>query len=60
MTRYRILKYSSAFSTDKLTRIVEQKLQELEDQDAEIISVSFGTNLLYSPTAFITIRDPKA
>lgn len=59
MTRYRVFKYSSAFSTDKLTRIVEDRLQELEDEGFEIISVAFGTNLLYVPTAFITVRDPE-
>jgi hypothetical protein len=58
MSRYRIFKYSHGFSTDKLTRNVEDRLQDLEDEGYEIISVAFGTNLLYVPTAFITVRQP--
>lgn len=56
MSRYRIFKYSHGFSTDKLVRNVEDRLQELEDAGYEIVSVAFGTNLLYIPTAFITVR----
>lgn len=57
---HRIFQYSTSWSTDRLTRRVEEKLDELEAAGWEIVSVSFGTNLWYQPTAFVTVRQSRA
>lgn len=44
------------WSTDKLTRDVEKILKEKTDEGYEIISVAFGVNLWWMPTAFITLK----
>ena len=56
---YRIFHYSTSWSTDRLTQKVEEKLGELEAAGWEIVSVSFGTNLWYQPTAFVTVRQAR-
>tara|TARA_B100000809_G_scaffold140254_1_gene137802 strand:+ start:1041 stop:1187 length:147 start_codon:yes stop_codon:yes gene_type:complete len=44
------------WSTSSLTNKVEKILSEKEKEGWEIVSVAFGTNLWYVPTAFITIK----
>ncbi len=56
MTKFRIIKISAMWSTDKLTRDVEKILKEKTDEGYEIISVAFGVNLWWMPTAFITLK----
>ena len=55
MKTYRVIKHSTMWSTESLTEKVEQTLNEKVDEGWEIVTVSFGTNLWYMPTAFITI-----
>ncbi len=56
MNTYKILKFSTMWSTSSLTNKVEKILSEKEKEGWEIVSVAFGTNLWYVPTAFITIK----
>lgn len=42
------------WSTSKLTRDVENELKKLTNEGHEIVSVSFGFNIWWIPTAFIT------
>lgn len=56
MSRYKIFKYSNMWSTNKLMIEVEDRLEELEDAGYEIVSISFGTNIAYVPTAYITVK----
>jgi hypothetical protein len=41
-------------STARLTKDVENELKQLANEGYEIISVSFGVNMWWIPTAFIT------
>jgi hypothetical protein len=43
------------WSTDSLKRDVEKILNEKASEGYEIVSVAFGFNLWWMPTAFITI-----
>ena len=45
MNTYKILKYSTMWSTSALTQKVEQLLTEKENEGWRIVSVAFGTNL---------------
>lgn len=56
MKDYRIIKKSSFWSVEKLTNEVEILLNEKTSQGYEVISVSFGVNLFWIPTAFITLK----
>ena len=56
MNTYKILKFSTMWSTSSLTKKVEKILSEREKEGWEIVSVAFGTNLWYAPTAFITLK----
>lgn len=56
MSNFKILKHSTMWSIDSLTQKVETLLQEKEDEGWTIISVAFGTNVWYMPTAFITLK----
>lgn len=56
MTKFRIIKISTMWSTDNLTNDVEKILKEKTDEGYEIISVAFGINLWWMPTAFITLK----
>ncbi|MEM1326253.1 MAG: hypothetical protein AAGI23_09885 [Bacteroidota bacterium] len=56
MKKYSIIKLSTSWSTDKLKRDVEELLEEKDSEGYEIVSVAFGVNLWYMPTAFITLR----
>ena len=55
MKSIEILHFSTHWSTCKLIKTVETELDKLYKQGAEILTVSFGTNHWYMPTAFITI-----
>ena len=56
MKNYSIIKLSTMWSTDGLRNDVERLLNQKNAQGYEIVSVAFGVNLLWMPTAFITIR----
>jgi len=55
MKNYSIIKLSTMWSTDGLKNDVENILNEKTIQGYEIVSVAFGVNLLWMPTAFVTI-----
>ncbi|WP_435253972.1 hypothetical protein [Tenacibaculum sp. A30] len=55
MKNYSIIKLSSAWSTSELKEKTEKIVNEKSAQGYEIISVSFGINSWWAPTAFITI-----
>ncbi len=55
MKNYTVIKLSNMWSTETLRRNVEKLLNEKTSQGFEIVSVAFGTNLWYTPTAFITL-----
>ncbi|WP_353076545.1 hypothetical protein [Flavobacterium sp.] len=54
--RYTILTESSMWSTDTLKQKVERILNEKTRDGYEIVSVAFGVNIWWLPTAFITLR----
>jgi hypothetical protein len=54
--RYTILTESSMWSTDTLKQKVERLLNEKTRDGYEIVSVAFGVNMWWLPTAFITLR----
>jgi hypothetical protein len=56
MANFRIIKISTMWSTDKLTSDVERTLKEKSEEGYEIVSVAFGVNLWWMPTAFITLK----
>lgn len=56
MEQFRIFKIKCMWSTSRLTRDVENELKRLKKEGYEIISVSFGLNFWWIPTAFITTR----
>lgn len=56
MTAYKIFKVSTWWSTTTLIRRTENTLSVIEEQGHEIVTVSFGVDILMRPTAFITIR----
>ena len=56
MNTYKILKYATLWSTSSLTQKVEKILTEKENEGWTIVSVAFGTNTWYAPTAFITLK----
>jgi len=55
MKTYKVIKLSTAWSTSILAERVEKLLNEKEKDGYQIISVAFGVNLWWLPTAFITI-----
>jgi hypothetical protein len=55
MKNYTIIKLSTMWSTATLTEKVEQILNEKVLDGYEIVTVSFGVNLWWMPTAYITI-----
>ncbi|MDC0643092.1 hypothetical protein OAP39_00640 [Flavobacteriaceae bacterium] len=56
MKNYSIIKLSTMWSTNGLKNDVERLLNQKNAQGYEIVSVAFGVNLWWMPTAFITIR----
>jgi len=55
MKTYSIIKKSTMWSTDGLRQDVEHLLNEKQAQGFEIVSVAFGVNLWWMPTAYVTI-----
>jgi RNase adaptor protein for sRNA GlmZ degradation len=55
MKKYFIIKESTYWSTDSLKKRVEQILEEKSKEGFEIIAVSFGLNMFWYPTAYITL-----
>jgi hypothetical protein len=53
---YSIIKVSSMWSTDSLKHKVEQILNEKNKDGYEDVTVAFGLNMWWLPTAFITLR----
>ncbi|WP_353170250.1 hypothetical protein [Flavobacterium sp.] len=54
--RYTILTESTMWSTETLKQKVERILNEKTRDGYEIVSVAFGVNMWWLPTAFITLR----
>jgi hypothetical protein len=54
MKQFRVFKISNMWSTARLTKDVENELKQITNEGYEIISVSFGFNIWWIPTAFIT------
>ena len=54
MKQFRVFKISNTWSTEKLIKDVENELKQITNEGYEIISVSFGFNNWWIPTAFIT------
>ena len=53
---YTIIKESAMWSTNSLNRKVEKILNEKTKEGYEVITVAFGLNMWWMPTAFITLR----
>jgi len=56
MRTYKILKFSTMWSTKSLMKKVEDVLIEKDQQGWEVVSVAFGINMWMSPTAYITFK----
>ena len=54
MKQFRVFKISNSWSTARLIKDVENELKQITNEGYEIISVSFGFNIWWIPTAFIT------
>jgi len=54
MKQFRVFNISNSWSTEKLIKDVENELKQITNEGYEIISVSFGFNNWWIPTAFIT------
>jgi len=52
---YKVMKFSTMWSTLGLTEKVEKELYQKSDEGWDIISVAFGVNLWWMPTAFISL-----
>jgi hypothetical protein len=55
MKSYLIIKRTNIWSLNSLVVEVENILNEKTKEGYEIVTVSFGTNLWWFPTAFITL-----
>lgn len=55
MKTFRIFKLTSLWSTNTLIKEVEQLLNEKTGDGYEIVTVSFGVNMWWMPTAYVTI-----
>ena len=56
MKKYEIIKISEMWSTEKLRKKVESLINEKSKEGFEIVTVAFGVNLWWMPTAYITTR----
>jgi len=56
MNTYEILKFWTMWSTTSLTERVERTLTEKEKEGWTVVSVAFGMNLWWMPTAFVTLK----
>ena len=55
MKTYRVIKLSTMWSTSSLTAKVEHILNMKTRDGYEIVTASFGVNMWWMPTAYITI-----
>ena len=55
MAEYKIIKLTTMWSTSNLVAEVEQLINEKAGEGYTIVTVSFGLNVLWLPTAFVTI-----
>ena len=55
MKTYSIFSESSMWSTTKLKQKVEKILNEKTKEGYEVVSVAFGVNIWWIPTAYITL-----
>ncbi|RNL90782.1 hypothetical protein ED312_06330 [Sinomicrobium pectinilyticum] len=55
MKSYTIITMSTMWSTQKLKNDVERFINEKSSQGYHIVTVSFGLNIWWMPTAFITL-----
>jgi hypothetical protein len=53
---YTIIKESTMWSTNSLKKRVEEILNEKTKDGYEVVTVAFGLNMWWMPTAFITLR----
>lgn len=53
---YSIIKKSTMWSTNTLVKEVETILNEKTAAGYEIVTVAFGLNLWWMPTAYITLK----
>lgn len=56
MKNYSVITLSSMWSTNRLKSDVEMLLNEKSAKGYEIVSVAYGLNMWWVPTAFITLR----
>lgn len=56
MKQFRVFKVSNMWSTARLIKDVENELKQITNDGYDIISVSFGFNIWWILTAFITTR----
>ena len=56
MKTYSVISDSSMWSTAKLKQQVEKILNEKTQDGYEVVSVAFGLNIWWIPTAYITLR----
>lgn len=54
MKRFTIIKTTSYWSAGALANRVETLINGKSNEGYDIVNVSFGTNIFYLPTAFIT------
>ena len=54
MKKYYVIKISAKWSTDSLKKSVENTLNQKTQEGFEVVSVAFGVNMWWVPTAFIT------
>ncbi len=59
MKTYKIIKLSAMWSISTLTAEVEQVLNEKARDGYEIVTVAFGVNMWWMPTAYITVCKEK-
>ena len=55
MKTYSIIKESTMWSTNSLKDRVEKLLNEKTKEGYEVVTVAFGLNMWWMPTAFITL-----
>lgn len=53
---YSIVKVSTMWSTNSLKKKVENILNEKTKVGYDVVTVAFGLNMWWMPTAFITLR----
>ena len=55
MKNYTLIKLSTCWSTDTLRADVENLINLKAREGYEIVTVAFGVNMWWMPTAFVTI-----